>query len=69
MHLADIDGIIRRAESRVVCEFSLRIVFADDVLHRHVVVVVADQVEGLDRHASAFAHVDEIGQRRTSSSS
>ena len=64
VHLVDIDGIIRRAESRVVCKFSLRIVFADDVLHRHVVVVVADQVEGLDRHASAFAHVDEIGQRR-----
>ena len=64
VHLADVDGVVRRSERGDIGQFGFRVVVAGDVLYGHVVVVVADGVEGLDRHAPAFADVDEIGQRR-----
>ena len=64
VHLADVDGVVCRPERGDIGQFGRRVVVAGDVLHGHVVVVVADGVEGLDRHAPAFADVDEIGQRR-----
>lgn len=51
MHLADVDGVVCRPERGDIGQFGRRVVVAGDVLHGHVVVVVADGVEGLDRHA------------------